>query len=55
MGCGCKKNKGEVKANKQQQLNKEEREKRTKLIREKLIRLSQKKQQLIPLYCIYRV
>tara|TARA_R110001592_G_scaffold6133_3_gene33244 strand:+ start:1133 stop:1264 length:132 start_codon:yes stop_codon:yes gene_type:complete len=43
MGCGCKKKKGEVKENKQQQLNKEEREKRTQLIREKLIRLSQKK------------
>ena len=43
MGCGCKKKKGEVKANQQQQLNKEEREKRTQLIREKLIRISKKK------------
>ena len=45
MGCGCKKKKGEIANNKkqQQQLTKEERDKRTQLIREKLIRLSQKK------------
>jgi hypothetical protein len=42
MGCGCKKKKGEIKEPEKQQLNKEEREKRTQLIREKLIRLSQK-------------
>jgi len=44
MGCGCKKNKREKQESKVIELTKEERDKRTQLIREKLIRLSQKKQ-----------
>jgi|TARA_R110002167_G_scaffold229290_2_gene434619 hypothetical protein len=44
MGCGCKKNKKEKQVTTITQLTKEERDRRTQVIREKLIRLSQKKQ-----------
>ena len=43
MGCGCKKNKKEKQVAQVTQLTKEERDRRTQVIREKLIRLSQKK------------